>query len=347
MSQLALSVMDLIPVRDGQRSSDAVAASVALARHADQLGYTRYWIGEHHNDRALSSTSPAVMLGVLAGRTRRIRLGSGGVMLPNHAPLVVSEQFALLEAAAPGRIDLGIGRAPGSDPTVTSLLHVDGHASDATRLPEHLELIRAMTSLDGADLRTASGDYYTIRATPAASSTPNLWLLGTSEYSAELAARLGLGYVFAHQFSEPDTQRVLDVYREQFRPSAQMHAPEIILAVRAVVADSDDEARRLALPQVHQLVTPSNGAAAAPFATVDAAEHATLPASQSNVVLALLNKLFVGEVSAVTQRLAVLAAKLGVNELMIAPIAGGYASDPLDHTPARERTLELLAQHLL
>ena len=138
MAPLSLSVLDLVPVRAGQRSADAVAATVALARRADELGLTRYWLAEHHNMPSVASTNPPVLLGVLAGRTERIRVGSGGVMLPNHAPLVVAEQFALLEAAAPGRIDLGIGRAPGSDPVISALLRSTGHTSDVDAFPNHV-----------------------------------------------------------------------------------------------------------------------------------------------------------------------------------------------------------------
>src|SRR6059058_3021184 len=135
---IALSVLDLVPVRRGHRSSDAVAATVALAERADAAGLRRYWLAEHHNMPSVASTNPPVLLGVLAGRTRRIRLGSGGVMLPNHAPLVVAEQFAALEAAAPGRIDLGVGRAPGSDPVITALLRSTGHTSEADAFPAHV-----------------------------------------------------------------------------------------------------------------------------------------------------------------------------------------------------------------
>ncbi|MDQ1530391.1 MAG: hypothetical protein QOE37_496, partial [Microbacteriaceae bacterium] len=183
MTTLALSVLDLIPVRRGQRSADAVAATVALAERADELGLTRYWLAEHHNMPSVASTTPPVLLGVLAGRTARIRLGSGGVMLPNHSPFVVAEQFAALEAAAPGRIDLGIGRAPGSDPVITALLRSTGHTSDVDAFPNHIRDIDTLLGPDGAALRLATGEEYVVRATPAAEGRPELWLLGSSDYS--------------------------------------------------------------------------------------------------------------------------------------------------------------------
>src|SRR6478735_5129504 len=165
-----LSVLDLIPVRTGQTSGGAIAASVRLAQLADRLGFARYWFAEHHNMPAVASTTPPVLIAAVAARTERIRVGSGGVMLPNHAPLVVAEQFAALEAIAPGRIDLGIGRAPGSDPAITQLLRIRGPTADVDRFPDHVADIQSLLSADGATLRLTSGREYAITATPAASS---------------------------------------------------------------------------------------------------------------------------------------------------------------------------------
>ena len=226
------------PSATGQTSADAVAASIALAERADALGLHRFWLAEHHNMPSVASTNPPVLLGVLAGRTRRIRLGSGGVMLPNHAPFVIAEQFAALEAAAPGRIDLGIGRAPGSDPVITALLRSEGHTSDVDAFPNHIRDIEALISRDGAGLRLATGEEYTVRATPAAAGTPDLWLLGSSDYSAELAGRLGLPYVFAHHFSGQGTEHALDLYRSRFEPSEHLAAPRTFLTANVVAADT-------------------------------------------------------------------------------------------------------------
>jgi luciferase family oxidoreductase group 1 len=199
VASLNLSILDLVPVRSGQTSAQAVAASLALAARADQLGYARYWFAEHHNMPAVASTTPPVLAAAAAARTVRIRVGSGGVMLPNHSPLVVAEQFAALEALAPGRIDLGIGRAPGSDPVITQLLRMSGTTSDVERFPQHVRDIRALASPQGATVEFTSGGTYDIHATPAATGAPQVWLLGSSDYSAQLAAASGLPYVFANR----------------------------------------------------------------------------------------------------------------------------------------------------
>ena len=215
---LRLSVLDLVPVRSGQTSAGAVAASVRLAQLADRLDFTRYWFAEHHNMPAVASTTPPVLIAATAARTERIRVGSGGVMLPNHAPLVVAEQFAALEALAPGRIDLGIGRAPGSDPVITQLLRISGPTADVDRFPDHVADILSLLSPDGASLRLTSGREYAITATPAATEVPTLWLLGSSDYSAKLAAGLGLPYVFANHFSGEGLERALELYRTEYQP---------------------------------------------------------------------------------------------------------------------------------
>src|SRR5215475_1141745 len=194
-----LSVLDLMTVRTGQTTADALAASLSLARRADDLGYHRYWVAEHHNMPSVGSTNPPVLIALLASRTERIRVGSGGVMLPNHAPLLVAEQFALLEAAAPGRIDLGIGRAPGSDPVVSAVL---GRGLDSTvdDYPANVRAIASLLTPEGAAVQLPDGREYELRATPAATTAPAIWLLGSSDYSAALAAALGLPYVFASHF---------------------------------------------------------------------------------------------------------------------------------------------------
>src|SRR5690606_23393907 len=224
-TSLSLSVLDLIPVRSNQRSADAITASIALAQRADELGFARFWVAEHHNMPAVASTNPAVLIGILAANTRRIRVGSGGVMLPNHSPLVVAEQFALLEAAFPGRIDLGLGRAPGSDPVITSFLRMSGTTSDVDAFPQNVEDIMTLLDTEGANLALPGGRRYALSATPKADGVAETWLLGSSEYSAHLAARLGLPYVFANHFSGEGTARILAIYRDEFAASAALEAP--------------------------------------------------------------------------------------------------------------------------
>src|ERR1700746_3639112 len=199
---MRLSVLDLVPVRADQSTSDALAATLRLAQAADRLGYTRYWVAEHHNMPSVAATSPPVLIAYLGAHTPQLRLGSGGVMLPNHAPLAVAEQFALLEAAYPGRIDLGIGRAPGSDPVTSYLLRGAAGADDRDldQFPEYLDHVRAMMSARGVPVQLRDGDYI-LKATPASASEPRLWLLGSSMYSARVAAAKGAPHRFAHTFS--------------------------------------------------------------------------------------------------------------------------------------------------
>src|SRR6218665_1830328 len=253
MTATSLSVLDLVPVRTRQTSAEAIAASLALAQTADRLGYRRYWFAEHHNMPAVASTPPPVLIAAAAMRTTSIRLGSGGVMLPNHAPLIVAEQFAALEAIAPGRIDLGLGRAPGSDPVITQLLRGSGTTSDVEQFPRHVQDIGALLGSDGASLRFTSGGEYTVHATPSATGTPEIWLLGSSDYSAQLAASHGLPYVFANHFSGHGVERALDLYRNSYRPSEEHPEPRTFLTVNAVAAPTQEEAEARALPQLRMM----------------------------------------------------------------------------------------------
>jgi luciferase family oxidoreductase group 1 len=342
---LALSVLDLVPVRTAQSSADAVAASLALAERADELGYTRYWFAEHHNMPAVASTTPPVLIAATATRTHRIRVGSGGVMLPNHAPLVVAEQFAALEAIAPGRIDLGIGRAPGSDPVISALLRASGPTSEVDRFEEHLGDIRALAG-DGATVTVNTREGlrdYEVRATPAASGVPELWLLGSSEYSAHLAAKLGLPYVFAHHFSGEGTEFALDIYRREFRPSETLEVPRSFLTLNVVVADTADEAHARALPQLQSMARLRTGQPLRPLDTVEAAEREELDVASRFAIDRMLERWVVDAPDAAVRRIGELAARFGVDEVMVSPGAGSREGEPVDRAAGRERTLELLA----
>lgn len=344
----ALSVLDLVPVRTGQTSAQAVAASLDLAQRADELGYRRYWFAEHHNMPAVASTTPPVLSAAAAARTSRIRVGSGGVMLPNHAPLVVAEQFAALEAIAPGRIDLGIGRAPGSDPVITQLLRMSGTTSDVDRFPEHIRDILALTSPAGAGYRLAGrpegDDHYGVHATPAATGAPELWLLGSSDYSATLAAAFGLPYVFANHFSGDGLDRALDLYRQNFQPSEHLDAPRTFLTANAVVADTAAEAEERMLPQARMMARLRGGRPLVALETVEQAadaersDHLAAP-----LVDALRRRWFVGTGDETRAAVAAFAEAHGVDEVMISPVGGSYDAEPMDASPGRVRTLELLA----
>ena len=248
---------------------------------AAAAGFHRFWIAEHHNMPSVASTNPPVVIAMLAAATQQLRVGSGGMMLPNHAPLVVAEQFALLEARYPGRIDLGIGRAPGSDPVTNwALRHGGPQTGDADRFPEHVDNLIAMMEPAGVSL-SLQGQAYALRATPNAVGRPTPWLLGSSDYSARLAADKGLPYVFAHHFSGDSTASVLDLYRSSFRASDVSPAPQTFLTVNVVVAPTQEEAERLARPYVLAMVALRTGGRLGPQLSVEDAAEVALPESHA------------------------------------------------------------------
>ena len=242
-SVVALSVLDLAVVREGGTSTEALADTTRLAQAAEQLGYVRFWVAEHHNMPTVASTSPAVLIAHLAAATERIRVGSGGVMLTNHAPLAIAEQFAMLEALHPGRIDLGIGRAPGTDPMTASAFGRHPHET-VQHFPR--DVIDVMGML--GDRRGEGGMWTRFAATPEASSTPLVALLGSSGYSAQLAGMLGIPFAFAHHFDTGGTEIAAALYFEHFAPSAAHPEPYLILGAGALAAETDEEAEYLALP---------------------------------------------------------------------------------------------------
>jgi luciferase family oxidoreductase group 1 len=341
----ALSVLDLVPVRTDQTTGDAVAASRRLAQVADELGYRRYWVAEHHNMPAVAATNPPVMIALLASATSRIRVGSGGVMLPNHEPLVVAEQFSLLEAAFPGRIDLGIGRAPGTDPLTRYVLRggATATADDAvTRFPEYVADVQSLMAPEGVEM-SLGGRRQPLRATPHAAATPPVWLLGSSDYSARLAAERGLPYVFAHHFAGQGTAEAIDLYRSSYRPSAEHPEPRTFLTVNAAVADTAEEARRLALPQVQAMVALRTGGTLGPQRLVEEAEASPVASAHDGLAAAMLRRWVVDEPVAARSRIEKLAAEFDVDEVMVHPVAGAWAGTPAGEAPAREATLRLLA----
>lgn len=244
MIGVPLSVLDLSIVNEGATTSDAFSATLELARAADDLGCARFWTAEHHNMPSVAATSPAVLLAALGAHTHRIRIGSGGVMLPNHSPYVVAEQFAVLEALYPGRVDLGIGRAPGTDAVTAWALRRTQEGLRVDEFPEHVELVRAWLSPLG--VQTGAGQE--LRATPAASSYPEVWLLGSSDYSARLAGRLGVRYCYAGHFGELDPAAVLHLYADEFHESDDLDEPYGMVCVSAIAAETEAEAQYLAGP---------------------------------------------------------------------------------------------------
>jgi luciferase family oxidoreductase group 1 len=326
-----LSVLDIAGVAAGHSSGDALRATTSLATLADRLGYRRFWVAEHHNMPMVASTAPAVLVAHLAAATRRIRLGSGGVMLPNFPPLVVAEQFAMLEALHPGRIDLGIGRAPGTDPRTAAALRRSPDALGADDFSRHLlDLLGLLGDerVDGGDLATG------FSATPAATSVPPVWLLGSSGYSAQVAGGLGLPFAFAHHFGGQHTEFALDLYRSRFTPSPVLERPHAVVTASVIAADSAGEAAWLAGPskvmsiglrlnRLAPIVTPEE--AERVLADVDGERLAAIPGTQVT-----------GTGEAVAEALRALVARSGADELMVTATA--------HDGEVRERSLELLAK---
>jgi len=232
---IPLSILDLVPVTQGATPREALHKSLDLARHAERLGYRRYWVAEHHNMTGIASAATAVVIGYLAGGTSTIRVGAGGIMLPNHAPLVIAEQFGTLESLYPGRIDLGLGRAPGTDQQGLRALRRDPERAD--EFPQDVQELQAFLA------PVQPGQI--IQAVPGGGLKIPLWILGSSTFGAQLAAHLGLPYAFASHFAPDALMEALAVYRERFQPSTQLEKPYAMIGVNIVAAETDDEARYL------------------------------------------------------------------------------------------------------
>src|SRR5687767_7544820 len=240
----AVSILDLAFVPDGGTPADALRRSLELAQHAERWGYTRFWLAEHHNQAAVASAATSVVIGYIAGGTRTIRVGAGGIMLPNHSPLVIAEQFGTLETLYPGRIDLGLGRAPGTDQRAMRALRRDPMSAES--FPQDVVELQALFG--------PRRPGQVVEAVPGTGLNVPLWILGSSLYGAQLAAALGLPYAFASHFAPADLLPALATYRANFKPSQQLAAPYAMVGVNAVVAETDAEARRL-FTSVQQAVT--------------------------------------------------------------------------------------------
>ncbi|MGK2947208.1 MAG: LLM class flavin-dependent oxidoreductase [Acidimicrobiales bacterium] len=330
-TSVPLSVLDLAPVGAGTEPAAALRASLQLVQEVERLGYHRYWVAEHHNMPGIASSSPAVLLAHLASLTSSIRLGSGGVMLPNHAPLVIAEQFGMLEALHPGRIDLGIGRAPGTDPRTAAALR---RGIGGLREPD---LPALLGELYGFFNGTFPDDhpYRGITAVPALGYQPAIWLLGSSDYSARLAGALGLPFSFAHHFSAGNTLPALAAYREAFRPSDVLDEPYVLLGVAATCAESTERARWLSKPGDLAFLRLRSGRPG-PFPTPEeAADFHPTPAEKEAIRQWSASRI-VGDPAGVRAELDELLAATGAQELMVTTTA---------HSPDdRTRSYQLLAE---
>jgi luciferase family oxidoreductase group 1 len=318
-----LSVLDLVTVGEGQTAAGALRAGTALARLAESRGYHRHWVAEHHSMPGVAASSPAVVLAHLAAHTRRLRLGSGGVMLPNHAPLVVAEQFGTLEALAPGRIDLGIGRAPGTDPATAAALRRTARGGEgAEDFPQQLAELTRFLDADFPE----GHPYARIHAVPGpvqgAAGRPPVWLLGSSGFSARLAGALGLPFAFAHHFSAGNTGPALELYRRSFRPSALLDTPYALIGVAALAADEETGARREVRAAALGMVRLRAGTPG-PVPTPEAAEAHPWTPAEREFADAWTAEVVHGTPDAVRAGLDALRERTGADELMITGPAHG------------------------
>jgi luciferase family oxidoreductase group 1 len=329
---MKLSIVDQSPVSAGMTSAQALNNTVELARLADRLGYSRYWIAEHHAMTSLASPAPEILVARIGAETSRIRIGSGGVMLPHYAPLKVAEQFRMLHALYPGRIDLGLGRAPGGTPLEAAALRRNRETAQTDDFPQ--QLIELLAFLEK---RFPDGHPFgRIHVSPDMPGGPEVWLLGSSLWSAMAAAEVGLPYAFAHFFSPGPTREAFRIYRTSFRPSPRQAQPYGILAIGVICADSDDEAQRLALP-VRLLQQRIRRGIIEPVARPEEAEAALaeLPPGP-DLEAGEWPRYVVGTPEGVHARLLEIALALSVDEIMAVAITHDHA--------ARLRSYELLAE---
>ena len=324
---IPLSVLDLVPVREGGTVPAALAEAALLAQEAERQGYRRYWVAEHHGMAGIAGGATSVVLAHVGHATSTIRIGAGGIMLPNHNPFVIAEQFGTLDALFPGRVDLGLGRAPGADSRVAQMLHKDiGQASQY--FPQHVMELQALFAGD-PDLP--------LKATPGAGAEVAMWVLGSSLFGAQLAAHLGLPYAFAAHFAPDHLDGALRLYRERFQPSARLAAPHVMVGMNVVCADSDEEAWTLASSQDQSFValrTGTPGRLPPPIPGY----CATLPAPARAMLEHMRQAAAIGSPATVRSAIAAFIERTGADELIVA----GATFDPA----ARRRSLALTAEAL-
>lgn len=305
---VSLSVLDLAPIPQGATPREAFHASLALAQQAEKSGYNRYWLAEHHNMTGIASAATSVLIGYLAANTTTLRLGSGGVMLPNHSPLVIAEQFGTLESLYPGRIDLGLGRAPGSDQRTMMALrrhmgsHVDNFPADVAEMIAWFD--------------AEASDHPAVQPVPGLGLNIPVWLLGSSLYSAQLAAQLGLPFAFASHFAPDLLFQALHLYRENFKPSARLDKPHAMVCVNVIAADSDRDARFLFTSMQQQFINLRRGKPGPLPAPVENMDNLWSPSEQYGVQQALSMSI-VGDKDKVRHGLASLIRETQADEIMV------------------------------
>jgi luciferase family oxidoreductase group 1 len=324
---LPLSVLDLAPVASGSTAADAFRNMVELARLTERLGFTRYWLAEHHGMPSIASSAPEILIEHVASATERIRVGSGGIMLPNHAPLRIAEAFHTLETLHPGRIDLGVGRAPGTDPVTSSALR----PFDAEQFPQQLAELTALSAGEFPE----GHPFHRVRVVPEGVALPPVWLLGSSGASARLAGQLGMGYAFASHFSPAPAGPPLQAYRDAFQPSDAFPRPHAIVAASAVCAETEEEAERLATSMQLAWVRLQRGQFRPLPSPEEAAAYDYTP--QDRAVVAGYRRLqVIGTPAQVRERIEALVAGTAADEVMVTTVVYAHV--------ARLRSYELLAR---
>lgn len=329
---MKLSVLDQSPVSKGSMAADAIGHTLALARHCEALGYARYWVSEHHNSSSIVGSAPEVLMAAIAATTSRIRVGSAGVMLPHYAALKVAEQFRVLEAIAPGRIDLGLGRAPGSDRLTARALNP--HAGPgADEFPRQIADLQHW--LEGRRLPEGH-PYRAIAAQPQGPTSPEMWILGSSDYGAQLAAHLGLPYAFAYFFSDGQgVEQALQLYRRNYRPSERFPAPCATICVWALAADTEAEAQRQLMTREHWRVRFEQGLSGPLVSPEEAADY-PFNAAETARIAQLRQNALVGSGAQVADKIGALAARLELDQIVV----NTWAWDPA----VRRHSYALLAQ---
>jgi luciferase family oxidoreductase group 1 len=320
-----LSILDLARVREGRTARDALDNARDLAAHAEEWGYTRFWVAEHHNMPGIASAATSVVIAHIADGTKKIRVGAGGIMLPNHAPLVIAEQFGTLAQLYPGRIDLGLGRAPGTDQITVQVLRRPADAAE--HFPQDVRELQFFFQKAEPDQR--------IQAVPAAGTDVPIWILGSSNFGAMLAGEFGLPYGFASHFAPDFLLPALKIYRERFKPSEQLDKPYAMVGVNIIAADTDAEALRLATTQQMSVTNIFRGARGLSQPPIDDIETYWTPMEKAQAQRWLARSIY-GSVDTVRQSIAALVEETGADELII-------VSDVFDHA-ARLRSYELIAE---
>jgi luciferase family oxidoreductase group 1 len=328
LHDVPLSVLDLAPIIMGGTPAESFRNTLDLARHAEKWGYRRYWLAEHHNMPGIASSATSLVIGYVAAGTEKIRVGSGGIMLPNHAPLMIAEQFGTLESMYPGRIDLGLGRAPGSDQPAMRVLR-RGLGSDGNDFPEQLNELRSYLK-PSSESRPAG-----VRAIPGEGLNIPIWLLGSSGFSAQLAGYLGLPFAFASHFAPDYLLPALELYRSSFRPSEVLDKPYAMIGISVIAADTDEEALRLATSQQQQFLNLIRGRTGPLNPPVDSMDSLWADHEKAHVQKQL-SYTIAGNKDTVRERLQVVLNETGADELIV-------AAQIYDHQ-ARLRSYQILAE---